>query len=120
METAIALGLLIIALALVYGGTRIVADKLDRPEPAVSTETWPLTHAEVISVLNVGQRHFVMVSYRVGREIFRGDLNRPIVGAAPVVGDHVYVRYDPAAPARVLLEPGGQVLRKRARPQLSH
>jgi hypothetical protein len=112
METAIAVGLLLIALALVYGGTRIVADRLDRPEPVVSTESWPVTKAEVISVLNVNDRHFVMVSYRVGREIFRGDLIRPITGTAPAVGDHILVRYDPAAPARVVLEP--RALRKRA------
>jgi hypothetical protein len=114
METMIAVGLLIIALLLMYSGTRIVAEKLDKLEPQPLTDSWRLVEAEVISVLHVGNRHFVMVSYRVGRELFRNDVMRPVIGTAPAVGDHVFVRYDPAAPARVLLEPGG-----RTRPRVS-
>jgi hypothetical protein len=110
METAVAVALLAVAALLLFGGSGLVMlskrGNDDAGPPALGTDSWPVVEGDVVSVLKVGDRKFLMVDYRVGSDHLRNDVMNPTAGPAPIVGQRVFVRYDPAAPARVILEPG--------------
>lgn len=109
METAVAVALLAVAALLLFGGSGLVVLSKrgnDDGRTALGTDSWPVVEGDVVSVLKVGGRNFLMVDYRVGSDHLRNDVMNPTAGLAPNVGQRVLVRYDPAAPARVVLEPG--------------
>jgi hypothetical protein len=109
METAVAVALLAVAALLLFGGSGLVVlskrGNDDAGPPALGTDSWPVVEGDVVSVLKVGGRNFLMVDYRVGSDHLRNDVMNPTAGPAPIVGQRVHVRYNPAAPARVVLVP---------------
>lgn len=122
METAVAVALLAVAALLLFGGSGLVVlskrGNDDAGSTARGTDLWPVVEGDVVSVLKVGGRNFLMVDYPVGSDHLRNDVMNPTAGLAPIVGQRVSVRYDPAAPARVILEPGTATepkLRRRRR-----
>ncbi len=73
-------------------------------EPDKGTEAWRRTDAEVVSVLRAGSRTFLEVRYIVGTSVVQSDVFYPVKGEPPLPGRRIPVRYDPAAPARVVFD----------------
>jgi hypothetical protein len=73
-------------------------------DPAVESANWRRVDAEVISVLRAGDRRFLLVRFGVGTSIIRNDVRYPLPGTVPYSGQRVPIRYDPAAPARMVFD----------------
>jgi hypothetical protein len=85
----------------------LAAIRLDLPERldiVVESERWHPVNAEVISVLRASDRTFLRVRYSVGTRLIENDVRYPFPGATPAAGRRVPLRYDPAAPARVIYD----------------
>lgn len=78
--------------------------------PEAESANWRRVDAEVISVLHAGDRRFLLVRFGVGTSVIRNDVRYPLPGAVPYAGQRVPIRYDPAAPARMVfdLHPSGR------------
>jgi hypothetical protein len=94
----VAVGACILALLSLFGGGD---DGLD---PEVESANWHRADAEVISVLRAGDRRFLLVRFGVGTSLIRNDVRYPLPGAVPHAGQRVPIRYDPAAPARMMFD----------------
>jgi hypothetical protein len=76
----------------------------DRPDPEIESANWCRANAEVISVLHASNRTFLLVRFPVGTSLIRNDVRYPLPGAAPYAGQLVPIKYDPAAPARLVFD----------------
>ena len=74
------------------------------PDPGSEFATWRPVDAEVISMLRAGDRTFLLVRFSVGTSLIQNDVQYPLPGAVPHVGQRVPIMYDPAAPARVVFD----------------
>jgi hypothetical protein len=101
---AVALGIGMLVLVSRFAG------RDDERDPGIESADWRRANAEVISVLRAGNRTFLLVRFQVGTSLIRNDVRYPLPGAVPHAGQRVPIKYDPAAPARVVfdLEPSGR------------
>jgi len=116
--------LLIVGLAVGVGLLALVSQPglgLDGLDPEIESANWRRVDAEVISVLRAGNRTFLLVRFAVGTSLIRNDVRYPLPGAVPNAGQRVPIKYDPAAPARVVfdLHPKGRTSPKVAGPSRS-
>ncbi|MGW6281243.1 hypothetical protein [Kribbella sp. NPDC055071] len=65
---------------------------------------WRRADAEVISILRVADRTFLRVRFSVGTSLVQNDVLYPLPDVVLHVGLRVPIRYDPAAPARVVFD----------------
>lgn len=65
---------------------------------------WRPVTAEVISTLRAGNHTFLLVRFSVGTTLIQNDVHYPLAGAAPYVGQHVPIVYDPVAPGRLAFD----------------
>jgi hypothetical protein len=93
---AVAVGLL--ALVSRFGG------RDDGPDQDIEFATWRRVDAEVISTLRACNRTFLRVRFSVGTSLIQNDVQYPLPGAVPHAGQRVLIRYDPAAPARMVFD----------------
>ena len=91
-----------IAILVLAGNLRGTTERLD---DVVESQDWRTVNAEVVSVLRAGTRTFVRVRYPVGTQLIENDVMYPFP-QTPEVGRRVPIRYDPAAPARVVFDRG--------------
>jgi hypothetical protein len=76
----------------------------DRPDPEIESANWRRVNAEVISVLRASNRTFLLVRFPVGTSLIRNDVRYPLPGVVPYAGQRVPIKYDPAAPARLVFD----------------
>jgi hypothetical protein len=76
----------------------------DRPDREIESANWSRVNAEVISVLHASNRTFLLVRFPVGTSLIRNDVLYPLPGPVPYAGQLVPVKYDPAAPARLVFD----------------
>jgi hypothetical protein len=91
-----------IAVLVLAGNLRGTTERLDE---VVESQDWRVVNAEVVSVLRAGARTFLRVRYPVGTQLIENDVMYPFP-QTPDVGRRVPIRYDPAAPARVVFDRG--------------
>ncbi|MFI5709610.1 hypothetical protein [Kribbella sp. NPDC051620] len=82
----------------------LLAGRDDELDPEVESTNWRRADAEVISVLRSGDRTFLLVRFPVGTSLIRNDVRYPLPGGAPHAGQRVPIKYDPAAPARIVFD----------------
>jgi hypothetical protein len=76
----------------------------DRPDPEIETANGRRANAKVISVLRASNRTFLLVRFPVGTSLIRNDVRYPLPGAVPHAGQRVPIKYDLAAPARLVFD----------------
>lgn len=76
----------------------------DARDEDLQVANWRTVDAEVVSVLRAGNRTFLRVRFAVGTSLIHNDVRYPLPGTAPHVGQRVPIRYDPAAPARMMFD----------------
>jgi hypothetical protein len=81
-----------------------VSGRDDPPDPEIDSASWRRANAEVISVLRAGNRTFLLVRFQVGTSLIRNDVRYPLPGTVPHAGQRVPIKYDPAAPARLVFD----------------
>jgi hypothetical protein len=100
--------LVVLAVVAVAMGLLVVVSRCgrrdDASDPGIEFATWRRVDAEVISTLRAGNRAFLRVRFSVGTSLIQNDVQYPLPGAAPHAGQRVPIRYDPAAPARMMFD----------------
>lgn len=69
----------------------------------VECANWRRVNAEVVSVLRAGDRVFLRVRFTVGTSLIQNDVRYDVPGPLPLTGQRVPIKYDPAAPARLVV-----------------
>jgi hypothetical protein len=100
--------LVVLAVVAVAMGLLVVVSRFgrrdDASDPDIEFSSWRWADAEVISILRASDRTFLRVRFSVGTSLIQNDVRYPLPGAVPHAGQRVPIRYDPAAPARMVFD----------------
>ena len=100
-----AIQLMVLAAVAAGVGLLIMVSWFSRLEEDLYVECadWRRVNAEVVSVLRAGDRVFLRVRFTVGTSLIQNDVRYDVPGPLPHAGQRVLIKYDPTAPARLVV-----------------
>jgi hypothetical protein len=100
-----AIQLMILAAVAAGVGLLIMVSWFSRLEEDLYVEyaEWRRVNAEVVSVLRAGDRVFLRVRFTLGTSLIQNDVRYDGPGPLPLAGERVSIKYDPTAPARLVV-----------------